>query len=400
MAESADDTSKPLVASLIGTWLKPEMQSVYRQVTHLQRFRTVVFTETLKNTEQFPFDPLVKMKKRHFKPRGNFIWRFYWKHLRKTWPPPGYVPPEPPEDFEFFNLIPLLREHRADLLHIYYGHKAVKYLPLIKKWGGPLVVSFHGVDVARQKNRPDYFEKLPALFDYSRVVMARSESLLEELAQLGCPREKLRLNRTPIPLDDIEFTERRPPEDGAWHFTQACRLIAKKGLLTALEAMEEVVQKYPRAIYHIAGTGPMEEQLGEEITRRGLGDNVILEGWLDQARLRALFARSHLFLHPSETTSANDQEGVPNSMLEAMAAGLPIVATRHGGIPEALDSGQDGVLVPEKSPKDLAQALLKLCDNPDFLQSCSRNARATVTDRYGLPKQIERMEDCYAEAVR
>jgi glycosyltransferase involved in cell wall biosynthesis len=86
-------------------------------------------------------------------------------------------------------------------------------------------------------------------------------------------------------------------------------------------------------------------------------------------------------------------------MLEAMAAGLPIVATRHGGIPEAMDHERDGLLVAEKSPAELSAALLRLCEEPDLLQSCSRRARETVSDRYGLERQIARMEECYAEAL-
>src|SRR5690606_20043235 len=151
-----------------------------------------------------------------------------------------------------------------------------------------------------------------------------------------CPPEKLRMNRTPIPLEGIAVQQKSPPADGEWRFIQACRLIDKQGLYTTLKAMPRILERWPNAKYLIAGEGPLAEKLRERIADAGLGEHVELLGWCDQPRLLEYFASAHFFIHPSETTKANDQEGVPNSMLEAMAAGLPIVATQHGGIPEAM----------------------------------------------------------------
>lgn len=390
---------RPLVASLVGTFLKPEMQSVFRQVTGLRRWRTVVLTEKRANAAQFPFEPVVTLKKRGFRPRGNFIRRFYWKHLRKTWPPPGYVEPVPPRDFEFCDLVPRLRALRPRLLHIYYGHKARKYLPLVERWGGPLLVSFHGVDVARDVDKTVYHASFAEVFQRAAIVAARSRSLLEELAALGCPREKLRLNRTPIPLGHLPFALRHPPPDGSWVFVQACRLIRKKGLHTTLEALRKVVARHPKTRFVVAGDGPLRGELLETARALGLAGSFELAGWLDQAALLALCQRGHLFLHPSETTSSGDQEGIPNSMLEAMATGLPVVATRHGGIPEAMDDNRDGFLVPERSPDALADAILRVIETPGLLEQFSAQAAATVKERFGLEASIAALEQAYDEAA-
>jgi len=96
----------------------------------------------------------------------------------------------------------------------------------------------------------------------------------------------------------------------------------------------------------------------------------------------------------------SDQEGVPNSMLEAMATGLPVVATRHGGIPEAVTDGQDGWLVPEHSPDELAAAILRILDSPELLAQFSRQARESVVDQFGAEGRISALEDCYEEAIR
>ena len=108
---------------------------------------------------------------------------------------------------------------------------------------------------------------------------------------------------------------------------------------------------------------------------------------------------AHLFLHPSELTKESDQEGIPNSMLEAMATGLPVVATRHGGIPEAVTDGKDGLLVPEHSANELADAILSLLNDPGRLGALSEAAADTVRTNFGAETQIARMEDVYFEAM-
>ena len=389
---------RPHVISLCGTYLKPEMQSIYRQIVGLTRVRTTVYAQWLEHETMFPFPAITKLTKQHHRPRGNFIKRFWYKYVIKQWPPPveinQFVGPCHPWD-----LIDKLAADKPDLVHAYYGHKAVGYLPMLREWGGPFVVSFHGVDVAKDMDQPDHVAAMQEVFARAEFVMARSQSLLERVAQIGCPREKLRLNRTPIPMNHLQAAVRTPPANGEWRLVQACRLIAKKGLFTALEAMQEVVKHHPRAKYLLCGTGPQEAKLREEIEKRGLTANVELLGWLSQEQLLAEYQRAHLFLHPSEMTKESDQEGIPNSMLEAMATGLPVVATQHGGIPEAVTSGRDGLLVPEKSPAQLAAALLQLLADPTQLAALSTEAARSVRANFEAETQIAKMEDVYFEAI-
>lgn len=405
MATSDSNSKKderPLVVSLCGTYLKPEMQSLYRQITGLEEFRNVVFAENVANLERFPFDPVVPMKKQQ-RPRfrGNFLLRFWYKHVIKQWPPPrpvGYVGHEG-EYYHPYDLVDLLKEWKPDLVHVYYGHKAVKYRRMLEASGVPWLVSFHGVDVVKFMDDPDYVKGLQQVFQQAKVVLARSESLLERLRDLGCPEEKLRINRTPVPLQSIEFKERCAPVDGKWRLLQACRLIPKKGLFTVLKALPKVIELWPDLQYVLCGSGPDEERFRQEVKKAGLEDNVEIKGWVSQDELKTEFAKAHLFLHPSELTETEDQEGVPNAMLEAMAAGLPVVATQHGGIPEAVTSGKNGILVEEKDFEALAQALLDLTADESLLAEYSRQAKYSVAEKFGFEQQIAAMEVCYLEAV-
>lgn len=400
MPAPSTEPLKPHVISLCGTFLKPEMQSIYRQVTGFTRVRTTVYTQSHENAEAFPFEPVVKLTKLN-RPRlkGNFIKRFWYKYVIKQWPPPVPINREV-KPYYPYDLVERLNADRPDLVHVYYGHKAVHHLEMLQAWGGPWVVSYHGVDVSKFLDDAEYAAKKQVVFEQAALIMARSQSLLDRLAELGAPREKLRLNRTPIPLEHLTATARTAPADGRWRLVQACRLIEKKGILTTLKALAVVKQSHPGLRYILCGEGPLKDRILETAAALGLADNVELRGWLTQEQLLAEFDQAQLFLHPSEKTKKDDQEGIPNSMLEAMATGLPVVATLHGGIPEAVTDGHDGLLVPEHSPDQLAKAIRSLLEDADLLSRLSRNAAASVRQNFGATAQVAALEDVYLEAIQ
>ena len=117
------------------------------------------------------------------------------------------------------------------------------------------------------------------------------------------------------------------------------------------------------------------------------------------AELRALYARAHFFVHPSEMGPDGDQEGVPNSMLEAMASGLPVAATLHGGIPEAVEQNVSGVLVEERNPAALAQAMLILARDATRYERMGAAAAARVSAALDLEAQTRLLESYYREAT-
>ncbi len=386
MPEPVAPSTKPVVASYCTTFLKPEMRHIYRQVTAFQRHHTFILTRERKCPVEFPFDDLELI------PRAtkNFLKRFFLKYVRRL--PAVYY------RGELQVLIKLLQRRPADLMHIYFGHTGVHLLPFIQEWDRPCVVSFHGMDIQPRPEQEGYDGQMQQLLKTVPLVLARSQSLMDRLADLGCPREKLRLNRTGIPLDQYPATIRPAPVDGAWIFVQACRLIAKKGLATALRAFARFHQAQPRARFLIAGDGPMREEVLALAAELGIADSVQLQGFLGQDQLAALYARAHLFLHPSELTADLNQEGVPNSMLEAMATGLPVLATLHGGIPEAVAHGETGLLVPERDHDALFAAMQEATASPERYATMQAAAAAAVRAEFEHSAAVARLEDIYDEA--
>ena len=189
------------------------------------------------------------------------------------------------------------------------------------------------------------------------------------------------------------------PADGRWQFVQACRLIPKKGLRTALAAFKKFRAEFPNARFVIAGEGEMREELEALIRTEDLGGAVEMRGFLTQDDLRELYSKSHVFVHPSETTEDQNQEGIPNSMLEAMATGLPVLATRHGGIPEAVTHEKTGLLVPEKDSESLFKAMCQITDSSDYLYIMGQAASQSVRSDFEQGRRIEELESYYDEAL-
>jgi colanic acid/amylovoran biosynthesis glycosyltransferase len=363
------------------------MLHIYRQITALERFRPVVIAQKREEPERFPFEPVFVVGK----PAAHFLRRFWYRTMRDV---PWQI-----SHRELAQIKRVLSENEAQLLHIYFGHIAVHLLPLILHWRKPTVVSFHGADVSVELDKPHYRAATREMLAAARLVLVRSQSLARAVTALGCSEEKVRLHRTGIPLSEIAFRPRTWPNDGAWKLLQAGRLIEKKGFQTSLRAFAAFQQKNPAAAFTIAGEGPMGQKLRGLARELGVGERVRFTGFLSQARLREEFFQSHIFLHPSELGGDGNQEGIPNAMLEAMASGLPVFATKHGGIPEAIDDGVSGVLVGERDHLALAEALLGWTRRPEALHRLAEAGARAVAANFEQNQQARVLEDLYHEAV-
>jgi colanic acid/amylovoran biosynthesis glycosyltransferase len=366
------------------------MWHIYRQISALERVSPVAIAQKRENSGRFPFDKIDIVPK----PALHCLRRFWFRQLRDK---PWHI-----SAGESRALINILERRNAQLLHIYFGHIAVHLLPLIRAWKNPSIVSFHGADVMVDMNKPAYRKATRQMLDAVKLVLVRSESLRSAVIDLGCEKEKIEVQRTGIPLDEFPFRERNfPASDGGgeWRFLQAGRLIEKKGLPVTLRAFASFQKRYPKATLTIAGEGPLLGHLQELARELKIDNRVSFTGLISQEELRDLYYGSHIFLHPSETGPDGNQEGTPNSMLEAMASGLPVFATEHGGIPEAIEHGISGVLVAERDDEELAWALLNAVEDRHFLSQIARGGAEVVGENYDLRAQARRLEDVYLKTM-
>jgi colanic acid/amylovoran biosynthesis glycosyltransferase len=378
---------KPLVASYCTYFLKAEMLHIYRQITSLRKVDTFVVTKFRENGDRYPFPDTELLEGS----RTNMIRRGFLKYVNRA-PPLIYR-----GEFEVLRRVLLRRD--PDLMHVYFGNTGVHLLPLIERWDRPCVVSFHGMDVQRRETERGYETNLRKLLRIVPLILVRSRSIAERLIELDCDPKKVRLNRTGIPVGEFPYRVRKVPADDAWTLVQACRLVRKKGLSTSLRAFAKFVKAYPRSRFVIAGEGPLRQELEELVVKLDLRGSVGFTGFLHQNELRDLFERAHVFVHPSELPPDFNQEGIPNSMLEAMASGLPVVASLHGGIPEAVTDNVHGYLISERDHEALTNSLFKLVQNPARWTEMGAAASRAVAAGFAQPGQIEALESTYFEAI-
>jgi len=363
------------------------MLHIYRQITALERCRPVVIAQKREQADRYPFEPVHLVGK----PPTHFLRRFWFRQVRNR---PWQI-----SSSELRAFTRTLERANARLLHIFFGHIAVHLLPFIRAWPKPTVVSFHGADVLVDMDKPAYRKATKEMLDAVKRVLVRSESLRRAVVDLGCDENKIEIVRTGIPLDEFPFRERNFPQNGEWRFVQACRLIEKKGLPVTLRAFARFLTRYPNATLAIAGDGPLLAELQELARELKIDHRISLTGFISQEKLREIFYASHIFLHPSETGRDGNQEGVPNSMLEAMASGLPVFATRHGGIPEAIENGVSGVLVRERDHEALTSALLEASQDRHLLSRIARHGAEVVAEKFDQRVQVQKLDELYLQML-
>ncbi len=377
--------TKPVVASYVSDFLKPDMLHVHRQITGLQAVTPWVLTHKRENAAQFPFPE----KRLIVLPKSRLRW---WRRLVAK-----QIKREPWQLYRWELRQSLLALTRAEakVLHVYFGHSAIHLRPLIKVFSRPVLVSFHGADAGVDMDKPAHLAAMRQVFESATIVQARSASLMNDLANLGCPQEKLRLQSTGIPLEDWTFQTRAAGCDLPWRILQSCRLIEKKGVDLTLRAFAKVLQTQPSAGLVIAGSGPQQGELERLAGELGITSSVRFAGFLTQSELREEMYRARMFVHPSRTSGDGNREGIPNSMLEAMASGAPVVATHHGGIPEAVIDGDSGLLVPENDADALAAAMLRVMGDDELARKLAEGGRRAVEKKYDRATNVRVLESCY-----
>jgi glycosyltransferase involved in cell wall biosynthesis len=257
--------------------------------------------------------------------------------------------------------------------------------------GVPLVITVHGQDVTRQPTAPGprgirYRRNLRTAFDRAALIIAVSEVIRQKTIALGADPAKVRVHHTgvPVPLASTETAKK-------WDVVFVGRFVEKKGIDDLIEALGLIPEPRPRALF--IGTGPMEESIRARAAELGLDATFL--GAQEPAVVHRSMAESKVFVSPSKTAPNGDAEGLPTTILEAARLGVPVVSTRHSGIPEAVVHGETGLLGDEGDRSALADNIRRLLADEPLRNRLGDQARRLADARFDLGKQTRRLEELY-----
>jgi colanic acid/amylovoran biosynthesis glycosyltransferase len=288
----------------------------------------------------------------------------------------------------------LLTRLRPRLVHAHFGGDGWLISASAAELGIPLIVTVHGHDVTRQPGTAGlrglrYRRNLRTVFDRAAVILAVSSHIRDKAILAGADPAKVRVHYTGVWLPPAVVPSPTP----RWDVMFVGRFVEKKGvddLITALALLDR-----PRALF--VGSGPLAGKM--QAYAAELDVDATFLGAQDPAEVGRHLAASRLLVAPSKTASDGDSEGLPTTILEAAAQGLPTVSTRHSGIPEAVVDGETGLLGPEGDPAALASNIRRLLTDDVLRERLGRNARAHVQAHFDLRRQSRILEQIYAEVA-
>lgn len=250
----------------------------------------------------------------------------------------------------------------------------------------PLYVHFHGYDASRQLRKPWWRRNYRRLFESAAGIIVPCRFLGKKLIDAGCPRGKLHVNACGVDAERFGPTRRLP-----CRFLAVGRLVEKKAPQHTIEAFARIADRFPQAKLDIVGTGPLAKQCAQLTRDLGLEDRICLRGAQNSTFVARLMMKASVFVQHSVTAPNGDCEGMPVAILEAMASELPVVSTRHSGIPEAVQDGVTGLLVEEHDVEGMAMAMEGLLTDPIRAEAMGKAGRRRVVEKFTQEQSRDRL---------
>lgn len=258
----------------------------------------------------------------------------------------------------------------------------------LKASGIPIVVHFHGIDAYAPKHVGESGTNYREVFADSAAVIGVSRHMCEQLISIGAPAD--RVHYVPYFVDPSTFAGATPGTSDCV-FLAAGRLVEKKAPLLTILAFSEVVRKHPNAKLVMIGDGPLKDSCSQLIRGLGIKDSVSMLGSQPHSVVRDYMKSSRAFVQHSVVGSDNDHEGTPVVILEAQAAGLPVVSTFHAGIPDVVVDNETGFLVQEFDVQGMASKWSQLAESPVLAARLGANARMRILSDFSFEHTLGKL---------
>lgn len=289
-----------------------------------------------------------------------------------------------------------LLKKKIDVVLAQYGPCGVSVMDACKELNLPLVVHFHGFDAYVKETLDQHKKDYLRMFDYASTIIAVSKDMVEQLIHLGAPAKKV----TYAPYGpNTTFFDVQPMFDQKT-FVSIGRFTFKKAPYLTLAAFREVLDQVPDAKLIMAGGGPLEEVCHNLAHYWNISEQVIFPGAIKHEQVLEYFKHAYAFVQHSIVSENGDAEGTPVAGIEASAAALPVVATRHKGLRDVILEGKTGYLVDEKDVSSMAKAMIALCKNREKAMQMGQAGREFVKQHFTMDDYIEKLNQILKKAVQ
>lgn len=302
------------------------------------------------------------------------------------------------------SLLSMIRKQSPDIIHLHYGTDAGLYLSFLHGLNIPTFVSFYGYECSGFPKRFFGFGRWylkTFVFKYSTYVIAMSEDMKKDLVSLGCPEKKVIVHYYGTDVHHF-YNQKDHQNKEIVNFLIISGFTPQKGHKYLIKAFSEAFKENNNIRLSIVGAGPLVCEIQNQVKELNLESIVNLPGAVVYgSEDHLVYFKSHdVFVHPSITDVNGDKEGIPGAVVEAMAAGLPVITTSHAGIPYIIEDEKDGLLVPEKNLKLLKECILRLAKDAELRQFLSDNAQRRALSELDLIKNKKKLENCYLTSLK
>jgi colanic acid/amylovoran biosynthesis glycosyltransferase len=280
-------------------------------------------------------------------------------------------------------------KEKIEIVFCEFGQTGAEVVGICRDLKLPLIVHFHGYDASVYKILENYKVKYLEMFKYAKNIIVVSQAMKVQLAKLGAPIDKLTVN---ICGPNDEFFEIKPTFKSQ-QFITVGRFVEKKMPHLTIEAFSYVLKRFPDATLVMCGTGGLFLNCKALISSLGIEKSVKMLGVANRDTIKALFENSIAYVQHSVTAINGDMEGTPVVILEACAAGLPVISTYHAGIPDIIINGVSGLLVEEHDVMGMASHMIKLLEDPLFAEALGKVGRSIIKNNYTIKHHMDILND-------
>jgi len=290
-----------------------------------------------------------------------------------------------------------LFQNKINVVLAEYGMVGAMVTEACRLAGVPLVIHFHGADAYYKKNIEEYADLYKKAFAYASAIIAVSKDMVGKLISLGAPADKIfnascGVDVNAFPQLDISNSKK--------DFLFVGRFVEKKSPQSLVKAFKIVADKLPDARLWMVGNGPLFDETKALISELGLDNNITLTGVLKPAQIKELMKQMRCFVQHSVTAANGDSEGTPVTVLEAASSGLPVVATRHTGIKDAVIDSITGFLVDELDINAMAEKMTALAESPHLAVQFGKAGREHMINNYQMNDRINLLNKIIKDSIK